>query len=135
VQALFTLTPGGIEAVDRESRGSATRDQNAKKKGYLLVGRVRPMRTSSKSFWQEDQERRLHGRPVIKGVRASGTGRADQARDFPQGTGSPVEPGSVLDKLSPGDIMPERSQCPRFQWKCRVIMQAGRRTMGQFTWP
>ncbi len=105
MQALFTLTPAESKRLIGKAVAALPEIQNAKKKGYLLVGRG-----STNAYILEEllgkgiKKEGYTAGQVIKGVLCVlGPEERTKPVTFHKGQVLPVEPGSVLDKLSPGD--------------------------------
>ena len=104
MQALFTLTPAESKRLIGKAVAALPEIQNAKKKGYLLVGRG-----STNAYILEEllgkriKKEGYTAGQVIKGVLCVlGPEERTKPVTFHKGQVLPVEPGSVLDKLSPG---------------------------------
>jgi len=101
MQALFTLTPAESKRLIGKAVAALPRFRTRRKRlpprsrgstnAYILEELL-----GSKIKKEVIRRPGHQGRPV-----RSGTGRADQAVTFHKGQVLPVEPGSVLDKLSP----------------------------------
>lgn len=135
MQALFTLTPAESKRLIGKGVASLPSIQNAKNKGYLLIGRG-----STNAYILEEllkkpvrKEGYVAGQ-VIRGVLCVlGAGDRTKPVTFHKGKILPVEPGSVLDKLGPGDIMIKGGNALDANGNVGVIMvnpMGG--TMGQF---
>lgn len=135
MQALFTLTPAESKRLIGKGIASLPSIQNAKKNGYLLVGRG-----STNAYILEEllgekvrKEGYVAGQ-VIRGVLCV-LGAEDRTKPvtFHKGKILPVEPGSVLDKLGPGDIMLKGGNALDADGNVGVIMVSPvGGTMGQF---
>jgi hypothetical protein len=107
MQALFTLTSSESKRLLGKAVAALPEVQHAKDNGYLVVGRG-----STNAFILEellkskiDKERYVAGQ-VIKGVLcAMPAGMRAKPITFHKGEVLDVEPGSVIDKLTPGDIL------------------------------
>ncbi len=107
MQALFTLTPAESKRLIGKGIAALPEIQHAKKNGYLLVGRG-----STNAYILEEllgkkikKEGYVAGQ-VIKGVLCVlGAEERTQPVTFHKGEPLAVEPGAVLDKLGPGDIL------------------------------
>ena len=107
MQALFTLTSSESKRLLGKAVAAMPEVQHAKDNGYLVVGRG-----STNAFILEellrskiDKERYVAGQ-VIKGVLcALPAGMRAKPVTFHNGEVLDVEPGSVIDKLTPGDIL------------------------------
>ena len=107
MQGLFTLTPAESKRLLGKALAALPEVQNAKTNGYLLVSRG-----STTAYVIEEllgdriaKERYMAGQ-IIRGVLCvlSADERAKPIT-FHKNQVLPVEPGTVLDKLSPGDIL------------------------------
>jgi hypothetical protein len=107
MQALFTLTSSESKRLLGKAVAAMPEVQQAKDNGYLLVGRG-----STNAFILEeilgtkmDKERYVAGQ-VIKGVMCVlGAGLRTKPVIFHKGELLNVEPGTVVGKLTPGDIL------------------------------
>jgi len=107
MQSLFTLTPAESKRLIGKGIAALPEIQHAKKNGYLLVGRG-----STNAYILEEllgkkikKEGYVAGQ-VIKGVLCVlGAEERTQPVTFHKGEPLAVEPGAVLDKLGPGDIL------------------------------
>ena len=107
MQALFTLTPAESKRLIGKAMAALPEIQNAKNKGYLLVGRG-----STNAYILEEllgkkikKEAYAVGQ-VIRGIScALAAGDRIQPVTFHKGEILAVEPTTVLDKLAPGDIL------------------------------
>jgi hypothetical protein len=135
MQALFTLTPAESKRLIGKGTAALPEIQKAKKNGYLLVGRG-----STNAYILEEllgdkikKEGYMAGQ-VIKGVLCV-LGQEDRIKPvtFHKGKVLPVEPGAVLDKLSPGDILLKGASALDPSGNVGVIMASPvGGTMGQF---
>jgi len=135
MQALFTLTPSESKRLIGKGVAKLPEIQKAKKNGYLLVGRG-----STNAYILEEllgvkikKEGYVAGQ-VIKGVLCV-LGQEDRTRPvtFHKGKALPVEPGAVLDKLSPGDILLKGANALDPDGNVGVLMASPvGGTMGQF---
>ena len=135
MQALFTLTPSESKRLIGKGVAKLPEIQKAKKNGYLLVGRG-----STNAYILEEllgakikKEGYVAGQ-VIKGVLCV-LGQEDRTRPvtFHKGKALPVEPGAVLDKLSPGDILLKGANALDPYGNVGVLMASPvGGTMGQF---
>ena len=135
MQALFTLTAAESKRLIGKAVAALPEIQNAKKKGYLLVGRG-----STNAYILEEllgskikKEGYMAGQ-VIKGVLCVlGPEERIKPVTFHKGQVLPVEPGTVLDKLSPGDILLKGANALDSSGNVGVIMASPvGGTMGQF---
>jgi hypothetical protein len=107
MQALFTLTSSESKRLLGKAVAAMPEVQQAKDNGYLVVGRG-----STNAFILEeilgtkmDKERYVAGQ-VIKGVMCVlGAGLRTKPVIFHKGELLNVEPGTVVGKLTPGDIL------------------------------
>lgn len=135
MQALFTLTPAESKRLIGKGVAALPEIKHAMKNGYLLVGRG-----STNAYILEEllgdkvkKEGYMAGQ-VIKGILCV-LGPDDRIKPvtFHKGKALPVEPGSVLDKLSPGDILLKGASAIDHQGNVGVIMASpAGGTMGQF---
>lgn len=138
MQALFTLTPSESKRLIGKAVAAMPEVQQAKKKGYLLVGRG-----STNAFVLEellkkkmDKERYTAGQ-VIKGVFCVlAAGLRTKPVTLYKGKVLEVEPGTVIDKLAPGDIMLKGANAIDPFGNVGVVMASpAGGTMGQFYMP
>jgi hypothetical protein len=107
MQALFTVTPAESKRLIAKAIVALPEIQRAKKNGYLLVGRG-----STNAYIVEEllgknikKEGYVAGQ-VIKGVFCVlGGEERTKPVTFHKGEALAVEPNTVLDKLTPGDIL------------------------------
>jgi len=135
MQALFTLTSAESKRLIGKGMASLPEIQNAKNNGYLLIGRG-----STNAYILEEllgkkitKEGYVAGQ-VIKGILCA-LGPAERIRPvtFHKGEVLAVEPNSVLDKLSPGDIMLKGANALDPNGNVGVLMaNPSGGTMGQF---
>ena len=135
MQALFTLTPAESKRLIGKGVAALPEIKHAMKNGYLLVGRG-----STNAYILEEllgekvkKEGYMAGQ-VIKGILCV-LGADDRIKPvtFHKGKALPVEPASVLDKLSPGDILLKGANALDHQGNVGVIMASpAGGTMGQF---
>ncbi|OPY07433.1 MAG: hypothetical protein A4E68_01797 [Syntrophaceae bacterium PtaB.Bin095] len=135
MQALFTLTPAESKRLIGKGVAALPEIKNAMRKGYLLVGRG-----STNAYILEEllgekirKEGYLAGQ-VIRGVLCVlGPEERTQPVTFHKGKPLPVEPGTVLDKLSPGDILLKGANALDSGGNVGVVMASPTGgTMGQF---
>ena len=138
MQALFTLTPSESKRLIGKGIAALPEVQNAKKNGYLLVSRG-----STTAYCLEE----LLGQPIEKnryavGQTIKGILCAIQQEDrlkpytFHKGEVLPVEPGTVIDKLSAGDVLLKGANAIDPFGNLGVLMaSANGGTMGQFYMP
>jgi len=135
MQALFTLTPSESKRLIGKGVASLPEIKHAMKNGYLLVGRG-----STNAYILEEllgetikKEGYVAGQ-IIRGVLCvlSAEERI-KPMIFHKGKALSVEPVSVLDKLSPGDILLKGANALDHQGNVGVIMASPTGgTMGQF---
>jgi hypothetical protein len=135
MQALFTLTSSESKRLLGKAVAALPEVQHAKAHGYLVVSRG-----STNAFIIEelmnsktDKERYVAGL-IIKGVLCVlGTDLRSKPVTFHKGEVQAVEPGSVIDKLVPGDIFIKGANAVDPYGNVGVLMAgAGGGTMGQF---
>ncbi len=135
MQALFTLTSSESKRLLGKAVASLPEVQRAKECGYLVVGRG-----STNAFVLEelmkspmDKERYVAGQ-IIKGVLCVlGQDLRNKPVTFQQGQVQAVEPGSVIDKMTHGDIMIKGANAVDPFGNVGVLMAGpGGGTMGQF---
>jgi hypothetical protein len=135
MQALFTLTSSESKRLLGKAVAAMPEVQHAKKHGYVVVSRG-----STNAFIIEelansktDKERYVAGQ-VIKGVLCVlGTDLRSKPVTFHRGEVLAVEPGSVIDKLVPGDIFIKGANAVDPCGNVGVLMAGpGGGTMGQF---
>lgn len=135
MQALFTLTSSESKRLLAKGIAALPEVQHAKEHGYLIIGRG-----STNAFVVEelmgsriDKERYIAGQ-IIKGVLCVlDTGNRNQPVTFHKGEVLAVEPGSIVDKLVPGDIVIKGANALDPFGNVGVIMAGpGGGTMGQF---
>jgi hypothetical protein len=135
MQALFTLTPAESKRLIGKGVAALPEIRNAMKNGYLLVGRG-----STNAYILEEllgekiKKEGYTAGQVIKGVLCVlGPEERTKPVTFHKGKALPVEPGSVQDKLSPGDILLKGASALDPSGNVGVMMAnpAGG-TMGQF---
>ena len=135
MQGLFTLTPAESKRLLGKALAALAEVQNAKMKGYLLISRGSTTAYVAEEHLGEKvaKERAMAGQ-VIRGVLCvlSAEERAKPVT-FHKGQVLPVEPGTVLDKLSRGDIVIKGGNAVDAFGNVGVLMAnpAGG-TMGQF---
>jgi hypothetical protein len=135
MQALFTLTSSESKRLLGKAVASLPEVQHAKNNGYLVIGRG-----STNGFILEelmgsplDKERYIAGQ-IIKGfLCVLSPDRRNKPVTFHKGEALAVEPGSVMDKLVPGDIMIKGANAVDPFGNVGVLMAGpGGGTMGQF---
>ena len=107
MQALFTLTPAESKRLIGKGVAALPEIRNAMKNGYLLVGRG-----STNAYILEEllgekikKEGYMAGQVIKVFLCVLGPEERTNPVTFHMGKALPVEPVSVLDKLSPGDIL------------------------------
>jgi hypothetical protein len=135
MQALFTLTPAESKRLIAKGVAALPEIKHAMKNGYLLVGRG-----STNAYILEEllgdkiKKEAYTAGQVIKGVLCVlGPDERIKPMIFNKGKVIETEPASVLDKLSPGDILLKGANAIDHQGNVGVVMAnpvGG--TMGQF---
>jgi len=107
MQALFTLTPAESKRLIGKGIAALPEVQNAKKDGYLLVSRGSTAAYCLEEIMGEkvDKERYLAGQTIRGVLCVLDAGERSRPITFHKGEVLPVEPGTVADKLGPGDIL------------------------------
>jgi len=135
MQALFTLTSSESKRLLGKAVAAMPEVKRAKDHGYLVVGRG-----STNGFILEellngkvDKERYVAGQ-IIKGVLCVlGKGHRTRPVTFHKGEVLEVEPGDVIDKLVPGDVLIKGANAVDPFGNVGVVMAGpGGGTMGQF---
>jgi hypothetical protein len=135
MQALFTLTSSESKRLLGKAVAALPEVQHAKAHGYLVVSRG-----STNAFIIEElmnstteKERYVAGQ-IIRGVLCVlGTDLRSKPVTFHKGEVQAVEPGSVIDKLVPGDIFIKGANAVDPCGNVGVLMAGnGGGTMGQF---
>lgn len=135
MQGLFTLTSSESKRLLGKAVAAMPEVQQAKENGYLVIGRG-----STNAFILEEllgspveKEKYVAGQ-VVKGVLCVlGPGMRTQPVTFHKGKVLNVEPGAVMDKLVPGDIMLKGANAVDAFGNIGVVMAGpGGGTMGQF---
>ena len=135
MQALFTLTSSESKRLLGKAVAAMPEVQHAKDNGYLVVGRG-----STNAFILEellgtkmDKERYVAGQ-VIKGVLCvMPAGLRTKPITLHKGEVLNVDPGAVIDKLTPGDVMIKGANAIDPFGNVGVVMAGpGGGTMGQF---
>jgi hypothetical protein len=135
MQAIFTLTPAESKRLIAKGVAALPEIKNALKNGYLLVGRG-----STNAYILEEllgekikKEAYVAGQ-IVKGIMCVlGPNERIKPMIFHQGKVLAVEPATVLDKLSPGDILLKGANALDHQGNLGVIMASPvGGTMGQF---
>jgi len=135
MQALFTLTSSESKRLLGKAVAAMPEVQHAKDNGYLVVGRG-----STNAFILEellkskmDKERYAAGQ-VIKGVFCvMPAGLRTKPVTLHKGEVLNVEPGDVIDKLTPGDVLIKGANAVDPFGNVGVVMAGpGGGTMGQF---
>ena len=135
MQALFTLTSSESKRLLGKAVAAMTEVQHAKDNGYLVVGRG-----STNAFILEellnckmDKERYVAGQ-TIKGVFCLlGAGLRKKPVTLYKGEVLDVDPGAVIDKMIPGDVLIKGANAVDPFGNVGVVMAGpGGGTMGQF---
>jgi hypothetical protein len=135
MQALFTLTSSESKRLLGKAVAALPEVTHAKDHGYLVVGRG-----STNAFILEellkkkmDKERYVAGQ-IIKGVLCVvGQDQRSKPVTFHKGEVLAVEPGAVIDKLTPGDVLIKGANAVDPCGNVGVLMAGpGGGTMGQF---
>ncbi|MBN1827664.1 MAG: hypothetical protein JW884_00760 [Deltaproteobacteria bacterium] len=135
MQALFTLTSSESKRLLGKAVAALPEVQQAKENGYLVIGRG-----STNAFVIEelmnsamDKEKYVAGQ-IIKGVLCVlGQDLRSKPVTFHKGEVLAVEPGAVVDKLTPGDILIKGANAVDPFGNVGVLMAGpGGGTMGQF---
>jgi hypothetical protein len=135
MQALFTLTSSESKRLLGKAVAALPEVQQAKDNGYLVIGRG-----STNGFIVEelmkskmDKERYVAGQ-IIKGVLCVlGQDQRNKPVTFHKGEIQAVEPGAVMDKLVPGDMLIKGANAVDPFGNVGVLMAGpGGGTMGQF---
>ena len=107
MEALFTLTPAESKRLIGKGVATLPEIQNARQNGYLLVGRG-----STNAYILEEllgkkikKEGYVAGQVIRGTLCALGPEERTKPVTFHKGEVLEVEPGAVLDKLGPGDIL------------------------------
>ncbi len=135
MQALFSLTSSESKRLLGKAVASLPEVRQAMRRGYLVIGRG-----STNAFVLEE----LLGKPVDKARYVAGqiirglpcvlaAGERSQPVTFHRGEVLAVEPGEVVEKLAPGDLLIKGANAVDAQGHVGVLMGgAGGGTMGQF---
>lgn len=135
MQALFTLTSSESKRLIGKAVAALPEVQQAKNNGYLVVGRG-----STNAYIIEElmnskmeKERYIAGQ-IIRGVLCVlGPDQRNKPVTFHKGEIQAVEPGAVMDKLVPGDILIKGANAVDPFGNVGVLMAGpGGGTMGQF---
>ena len=135
MQALFTFTSSESKRLIGKAVAALPEVQQAKNNGYLVIGRG-----STNAFIVEelmksktDKERYVAGQ-IIRGVLCVlGQEQRTKPVTFHKGEIQAVEPGAVMDKLVPGDIVIKGANAVDPFGNVGVLMAGpGGGTMGQF---
>ena len=135
MQAMFTLTPAESKRLIGKGVAALPEIQHAQKNGYLLVGRG-----STNAYILEEllgkkiKKEGYTAGQIIKGILCVlGAEERTKPVTFYKGKPLPVEPGSVLDKLTAGDILLKGANAIDADGNVGVIMASpAGGTMGQF---
>ncbi len=135
MQALFTLTSSESKRLLGKAVAALPEVQQAKDNGYLVVGRGSTNAFIIEELMQSkmDKERYVAGQ-IIKGVLCVlGPDQRNKPVTFHKGEIQAVEPGAVMDKLVPGDILIKGANAVDPFGNVGVLMAGpGGGTMGQF---
>ena len=135
MQALFTLTSSESKRLLGKAVAAMPEVKRAKDHGYLVVGRGSTNGFILEELLSEkvDKERYVAGQ-IIKGVLCVlGKDRRTQPVTFHKGEVLEVEPGDVIDKLVPGDVLIKGANAVDPFGNVGVLMAGpGGGTMGQF---
>lgn len=135
MQALFTLTSSESKRLLGKAVAAMPEVQQAKDRGYLVVGRGSTNAFILEELLKEkvDKERYVAGQ-IIKGVLCVlGQGLRTRPVSFHKGEVLEVEPGAVIEKLTPGDVLIKGANAVDPYGNVGVLMAgAGGGTMGQF---
>jgi hypothetical protein len=135
MQALFTLTPSESKRLLGKAVASMPEVQHAKENGYLVVGRG-----STNAFILEellnskmDKERYAAGQVIRGAFCVLPTGLRAKPVILHKGEVLNVEPGAVIDKLTPGDVLIKGANAVDPFGNVGVVMAGpGGGMMGQF---
>ncbi len=138
MQALFTLTSSESKRLLGKAVAAMPEVKRAKDHGYLVVGRGSTNGFILEELLNEkvDKERYVAGQ-IIKGVLCVlGKGQRTKPVTFHKGEVLEVEPGDVIDKLVPGDVLIKGANAVDPFGNVGVVMAGpGGGTMGQFYMP
>lgn len=135
MQAMFTLTSSESKRLLGRAVAAMPEVQNAKKNGYLVVGRGSTNAFVLQELMGREMEKEKYvAGQVIKGVFCVlGPGLRTQPVTFHRGEVLNVEPAAVIDKMTPGDIMLKGANAIDQFGNVGVVMAGpGGGTMGQF---
>jgi len=135
MQALLTLTPAESKRLIGKGAAALPEIRNAMKSGYLLVGRGSTNAYILEELLGEKIKKEAYtAGQVIKGVLCVlGPDERIKPVIFHKGKAIEAEPASVLDKLSPGDILLKGANAIDHQGNVGVLMASPvGGTMGQF---
>jgi len=139
MEALFTLTPAQSKRLIAKAVVKMPEVRKALEEGYLLIGRG-----STNAYITEEvlgkpmeKERYMAGQ-VIRGGVLCALDQANRTRpvSFHKGEVIEVEPGAVMDKLGPGDVVLKGANAVDPEGNVGIVMAnpvGG--TMGQFYMP
>ena len=135
MRALFTLTPAESKRLIGKGIAALPEIRKAQKNGYLLVGRG-----STNAFIVEEllkkkiaKEKYVAGQTVLGTLCVLGAGDRIQPITFHKGKPLEVEPVTVLDNLSPGDIFLKGANALDAKGNVGIIMASpAGGTVGQF---
>ena len=135
MQALFTLTSSESKRLIGKAVAALPEVQHAKDHGYLVIGRGSTNAFILEELLNEKMEKEKYvAGQIIKGVLCVlGPGLRARPVCFHKGEILAVEPGTLVDKLTPGDILIKGANAVDPFGNVGVVMAgAGGGTMGQF---
>jgi hypothetical protein len=138
MQALFTLTPAESKRLIGKGIAALPEIRKAQKNGYLLVGRG-----STNAYIVEEllhkkiaKERYVAGQTVLGTLCVLGPEDRIQPITFHKGKPLRIEPSTVLDKLTPGDLFLKGANALDAKGNIGIIMASpAGGTVGQFYVP
>ncbi|HBB17719.1 MAG: hypothetical protein A3J94_03310 [Syntrophus sp. RIFOXYC2_FULL_54_9] len=135
MQALFTLTSSESKRLIGKAVAALPEVQQAKDNGYLVIGRGSTNAYIVEELMKSktDKERYIAGQ-IIRGVLCVlGPDQRTKPVTFHKGEIEAVEPGAVMDKLVPGDMVIKGANAVDPFGNVGVVMAGpGGGTMGQF---
>lgn len=135
MQALFTLTPSESKRLIARAVAAMPDVIRARDEGYLIVGRGTTSAYIAEELLDETIEKETYvAGQVIRGVLcALHAGIRRQPIAFHQGEVLSVDPGTLIDKLGPDDIVIKGGNAVDCEGKVGVLMASPvGGTMGQF---